>query len=414
MDKGEIDLLVEQIRNIILNKPVSESLKSESEELADLQEAVSYLSNCLSESNEFLKHLRMGELDVTPPSRHNFLAGNLKELHSTLRHLTWQANQVANGDYSQRVQFLGDFSTSFNQMIHQLAEREAQLKLQSTLLSETVEMMKSVMDGLKDWIVVTSKETGELIYANEAAKQSFRSTEATAECCPGHQRLLRYIQQHREENSETRTFEYQCNVRKRIFRIRSYTVQWSGKLAYAHFISDVTSEREYRDQIEEMAYVDALTGLHNRRYCLEQLEKWMKEGAEFTFCMIDLDGLKYANDNFGHGAGDRYLKTVAEEMRQVVRSTDLVCRIGGDEFAALFPNCQAQAILDKMEHLDTALSQSSEEFPMSFSYGVVYVGAGSALSPKAVMEQADEKMYLLKNFKKAAKNQQGGIFMAFT
>ena len=141
MNKGDIDLLMEQIRALIFNKPITGNMKSTSEELADLQEAVSYLSDCLTESNEFLRHLRMGELDVKPPSRHNFLAGNLKELHSALRHLTWQANQVAHGDYSQSVSFLGDFSVSFNQMIGQLAERESQLKVQSELLTETLEMM---------------------------------------------------------------------------------------------------------------------------------------------------------------------------------------------------------------------------------------------------------------------------------
>ena len=58
MNKEDIDLLVEQIRQIILNKPIKEELKSESEELAELQEAVLYLSGLLSESNEFLKHLQ--------------------------------------------------------------------------------------------------------------------------------------------------------------------------------------------------------------------------------------------------------------------------------------------------------------------------------------------------------------------
>lgn len=78
MNKEDIDLLVEQIRQIILNKPIKEELKSESEELAELQEAVLYLSGLLSESIEFLKHLQAGELDAKPPGRHNFLAGNLK------------------------------------------------------------------------------------------------------------------------------------------------------------------------------------------------------------------------------------------------------------------------------------------------------------------------------------------------
>ena len=74
MNKEDIDLLVEQIRQIILNKPIKEELKSESEELAELQEAVLYLSGLLSESNEFLKHLQAGELDAKPPGRHNLLA----------------------------------------------------------------------------------------------------------------------------------------------------------------------------------------------------------------------------------------------------------------------------------------------------------------------------------------------------
>lgn len=98
----KILICLEQIRQIILNKPIKEELKK-SEELAELQEAVLYLSGLLSESNEFLKHLQAGELDVKPPGRHNFY--NLKELHSALKHLTWQANQIANGDYSQKVDF---------------------------------------------------------------------------------------------------------------------------------------------------------------------------------------------------------------------------------------------------------------------------------------------------------------------
>ena len=177
LNKEDIDLLVEQIRQIILNKPIKEELKSESEELAELQEAVLYLSGLLSESNEFLKHLQAGELDVKPPGRHNFLAGNLKELHSALKHLTWQANQIANGDYSQKVDFLGDFSASFNSMIHQLAEREAKLKHQSVELSDMVELIKSIVDGLKDWIVVIDSESDEIIYTNQSANQLFYDME---------------------------------------------------------------------------------------------------------------------------------------------------------------------------------------------------------------------------------------------
>ena len=273
MNREDIDRLVEQIRYIILNKPISDDLKSESEELADLQEAVFYLSNCLAEANEFLKHLRNGELEAKPPSRHNFLAGNLKELHSALKHLTWQADRVAHGDYSQSVNFLGEFSRSFNEMIRQLAEREAQLKEQSTMLTETAGLMKSIMNGLKEWIIVTTQDSGEIIYTNRSAQQLFLRNQSAEEKCSGFQDLLDYITHYKQSNSENCVFEYKCDVRKKTFRIHSYAIRWSEKMAYVHFITDVTSEKEYREQIEGLAYMDELTGLYNRRFCLENLER---------------------------------------------------------------------------------------------------------------------------------------------
>lgn len=413
MRKEDIDLLVDQLRTILLNKPLSQEKQVEAPELITLQEGIFYLADCLAEANEFLHHLQSGELDATPPGRHNFLAGSLKELHSALKHLTWQANQVANGDYSQSVHFLGDFSTSFNQMIHQLAERESKLKVQSRMLTESVELMKSVMDGLKDWIIVTLQDTGEVVYANQSARQFFFDPSPAQQDCREYHEFLDYIQHCGQCLDECNTFEYRCCQTKRTFRIRAYEIQWSEKMACAHIITDVTTEREYREQIEGFAYQDELTGLYNRRFCLENLEKFLNTGTEFTFCMMDLDGLKYANDNFGHGAGDEYLRTVSQQLLQSSRSSDLICRIGGDEFAALFPNCKAQVILDKMERLDQALIKNSQRFPMSISYGVVYVSGKETMSVKSLMVQADEQMYVLKNIKKASRRGFGGLVVSF-
>lgn len=413
MPKEDIDLLIDQLKMILLNKPLSEKTQVEAPELAMLQEGIFYLADCLAESNEFLHHLQIGELDATPPGRHNFLAGSLKELHSALKHLTWQANQVANGDYNQSVDFLGDFSTSFNQMIHQLAERESKLKVQSSMLTESVELMKSVMDGLKDWIIVTSKETGDVIYANQSATQFFFEPTSAQRNCKGYHEFLDYIKTCGQSRDECNTFEYRCCQTQRTFQIRVYEIRWSEKMACVHIISDVTTEQKYREQMEGLAYEDELTGLYNRRFCLENLEKFIEAGKEFTFCMIDLDGLKYANDNFGHGAGDEYLRTVSQQLLQSSRSSDLICRIGGDEFAALFPSCKSQVVLDKMERLDQILAETSQRFPMSVSYGVVYVSGKEELSVKSLMEQADERMYVLKNIKKAARRGFGGLVVSF-
>ena len=403
MNKEDIDLLVEQIRQIILNKPIKEELKSESEELAELQEAVLYLSGLLSESNEFLKHLQAGELDVKPPGRHNFLAGNLKELHSALKHLTWQANQIANGDYSQKVDFLGDFSASFNSMIHQLAEREAKLKHQSVELSDMVELIKSIMDGLKDWIVVIDSESKEVIYTNQSANQLFYDMEIEKYTCGNKCELIEQLRK-QSQDCKVSIFEYTCPKSMKILRVKSFGIKWNNKAACVHCIQDVTDECEYHEQVEEMAYTDELTGLYNRRYCMKQLERQLSQKNEFSFCMIDLDGLKYANDNYGHASGDRYLKTVADEMLKISRTTDIVCRIGGDEFAILFLNCASDIALKKMKQANLSIESLSEGFLMSISYGVIHIEAGMNISPETILKWADKKMYALKNTKKHSRS----------
>ncbi len=411
--KEEIDLLVEQLRTILLNKPLPKQPRVHSEELDTLQEAIFYLADCLAEADTFLRHLQAGALDATPPGRHNFLAANLKELHAALRHLTWQANQVANGDYSQSVHFLGDFSTSFNQMIRQLAERESQLKVQSQMLSQSVELMKSVMDGLTDWVIVIDQKTGRIIYANQSARQFYAEPSPAQQACQSHQDFWELIRSCGQEVRENRVFEYHCCQSAKTFHIHSYQIPWSEGMACAHIISDVTSQRAYQEQMEGLAYVDELTGLYNRRFFLENLDRLLEEGTPFTLCMIDLDGLKHANDSFGHRAGDDYLRTVAQLLMHNSRATDLLCRIGGDEFAILFPHCTAQVILAKLDRVDQALAGQEQPFPMAISYGVVSVGSREHRPAQEILSQADGQMYVMKNMKKAARQPAAGVAMTF-
>ncbi len=406
MKKSDSDILIQQIRNIVRNKPLTEEMKLNSEETVDLQEAMDYLSTCLLECNIFLNHLRLGDLEAKPPGRHNFFAGSLKELHAALRHLTWQANQVASGDYNHKVSFLGDFSTSFNQMIHQLDEREAQLKNQSDMLSQMLVFMESVMDGLNDWIIVTSKETGEIVYMNQSAKKNFYDTDEQVLRSQRYTKLFDAIQNFCNQNAQEAILEcaYDCaGEGKQIFQVHSYTVQWNKQPAYAHYIVDTTEENVQKEQMEEMAYTDPLTGLYNRRFCLENMKRMIAENCDFAFCMIDLDGLKYANDNFGHSAGDMYLLQVADNIVKMTRSADFVCRLGGDEIAILFYDCKESVVVQKMEQLNHKLQEQSTTFPMSVSYGVCHVEAGMETTLEDVMQQADERMYALKKHKKASR-----------
>ncbi len=97
-------------------------------EAAALAAAVNRLIDAQAEVRAFVEPLARGELGVAPPKAGNPLAAPFKELHSRLTHLTWQAEQVARGDYGQRVDFMGDFSRSFNRMVEELGRKERQLR----------------------------------------------------------------------------------------------------------------------------------------------------------------------------------------------------------------------------------------------------------------------------------------------
>lgn len=103
--------------------------QGQSDELGELCKATNHFIRKFAEAAEFLSSLSSGRLEIEPPRR-NFLISPFKRLHSSLRHLTWQTKQVASGDLSQRVDFLGEFSDAFNSMIDSLKEkREIELAL---------------------------------------------------------------------------------------------------------------------------------------------------------------------------------------------------------------------------------------------------------------------------------------------
>jgi len=99
------------------------------EDARRLSSLLNQLFAFMQEIREFIVPMSQGELyEIKPPRPKNLLASPFKELHSRLLHLTWQAKQVAYGDYSQRVDFMGDFSDAFNFMIDSLDEKEKALK----------------------------------------------------------------------------------------------------------------------------------------------------------------------------------------------------------------------------------------------------------------------------------------------
>jgi diguanylate cyclase (GGDEF)-like protein len=102
---------------------------------------------------------------------------------------------------------------------------------------------------------------------------------------------------------------------------------------------DITERKEQEKEVEYLSYHDQLTGLYNRRYMEDSLRR-MDTERNYPLCIMimDVNGLKMANDAFGHKMGDNLLITSADILKSVTRADDILCRAGGDEFMLILPN----------------------------------------------------------------------------
>jgi diguanylate cyclase (GGDEF)-like protein/PAS domain S-box-containing protein len=164
--------------------------------------------------------------------------------------------------------------------------------------------------------------------------------------------------------------------------------------------------REQReDELEEIAYVDAVTRLPNRRYAMDQLRlaiaRAERSGERIVAYFIDLDGFKAINDEFGHAVGDDFLAITAARLRAVLREGDILARVGGDEFLAL--QSGAATVDGEALRLGERLIQAASERAI-FDGRSVSVGASvgiaaypnDAKTAEELLERADQAMYASK------------------
>jgi diguanylate cyclase (GGDEF)-like protein len=165
----------------------------------------------------------------------------------------------------------------------------------------------------------------------------------------------------------------------------------------------IENARRFREA-RRLADLDSLTGLHNRRYFHETLAREVaraqRYGRRLALIVLDLDDFKAINDRIGHLSGDAVLAETAERVRDVVRSADVACRVGGDEFAVILPESSAE----EADQLYRRLRGSVSSRPVGQA-GRLLLSAGIAelLSdddPTRFFERADEALYRAKELGK--------------
>jgi diguanylate cyclase (GGDEF)-like protein len=161
----------------------------------------------------------------------------------------------------------------------------------------------------------------------------------------------------------------------------------------------IENARRFREA-RQLADIDALTGLHNRRFFYETLAREIARAQRYkrrlSLLALDLDGFKAINDRIGHLAGDAVLAELGERMREVVRSADVACRIGGEEFAVILPESTMEDAEGLYDRLQRAVSSRplGQAGTLSLSGGVAEVQEED--DPSALFERADRALYRAK------------------
>lgn len=166
--------------------------------------------------------------------------------------------------------------------------------------------------------------------------------------------------------------------------------------------------KRYKDLLENMAYVDGLTGIPNRRQFEEFLKReWARSsrsGGLMTIGLIDVDHFKKFNDNYGHAAGDDCLRQVAQALKAAaMRPGDLIARYGGEEFVCVLPDTDGAGAAQAAERLRQAVDALNLAHAYSGAADHVTISLGFATgrprdldSPKPLLEQADALLYRAK------------------
>ncbi len=168
--------------------------------------------------------------------------------------------------------------------------------------------------------------------------------------------------------------------------------------------SIVQSRIDRFKQLRSLMVRDSLTGLYNHTTIKERLDQELSRASRLkstlSFVMLDLDKFKRVNDTYGHGAGDRVLKSLARLLTQRLRKTDVIGRYGGEEFAIILPETPIESAEKLLNELLEGFSRihhrgGNQDFTVTFSAGIA--SYPDYANPTALIEAADEALYEGKN-----------------
>ena len=159
-------------------------------------------------------------------------------------------------------------------------------------------------------------------------------------------------------------------------------------------------------ELRRLSAIDRMTGLFNRGYFDErvaaEVSRARRSSQPISLVMLDVDHFKLFNDKYGHAAGDAGLRAIASLLRHTVRRSDIVARYGGEEFVLVLPDTSAEAAVEKVEAIRSALEQTAIRLPREQGTGALTISAGVATFPAdgvtsdELLDEADARLFKAK------------------
>lgn len=166
-------------------------------------------------------------------------------------------------------------------------------------------------------------------------------------------------------------------------------------------VQDIAERKRFEEELKHYATTDAMTGIANRRAGMLFLDNHVqiskRNKTTLSVCFVDINDLKDINDTYGHEEGDNVIRIACETIRESLRESDFICRLGGDEFLIIFPQCSIESALEIWERVETRLealnNEKSKHYAISLSQGFAESGPENFRSPEEMVSIADKEMY---------------------
>jgi len=319
-----------------------------------------------------------------------------------IRRLTKAMEQAAAGDLSQRVAVpkqleLRNIADSFNTKIAELEATYLGLHQERNKLSTII---LGAQEGM-----IASDAAGQVVLVNPAAEKLLGRNFARL-VSDGMESIFndpKWPQLLGRASTPDSPVVAQLLQQGKTLQIQLASIaNEQGKLiGTAVLMRDITQEQALRNQLEHQSRTDALTGLYNRRFFDLNLEAEFRLAQRYhqpvSLVLFDIDHFKRFNDEHGHDQGDRVLQQVAERVKEAVRSVDILCRYGGEEFVIIMPGTSIELSRELTERIRLAVEALRVDgLQVTCSFGVAVAPHPAIATLDQLLKAADAAMYRAK------------------